>query len=276
MLLDLGIYATKSVWVFDGNNKESKYYGSNSLVDQNYLEFVVWLQNNNFEIAFHNASYDSSKRETTKQALETYKRLLGDYPNIHVNHDENLENIYWGGSRLNLFPFKFLMKLFRSNYDFKGHDQNSLYFWGDLCKKHITYVRNFVYNEINLLKINPTLPYKDPKRPFGNYWFSSCDGGTYDSFNTLLSSKNQDRLENESGICIVYTHFGNDFCQNGKINSKTRELLKELAARDGWYVPVTTLLDYLRKNQLGKTRPLYEQINMETRWVLNKLMRGTT
>ena len=58
------------------------------------------------------------------------------------------------------------------------------------------------------------------------------------SFNQLLSSRNQESLEREGGVCIVYTHFADGFVKDGKVNPKTEELLTELSRRNGWFVPV--------------------------------------
>ncbi|MFC1966400.1 hypothetical protein ACFLWI_05590 [Chloroflexota bacterium] len=276
MLFDLGIFTTKSVWVFSSKNTQSLDWGSQTLEDIGYLEFIRSLSKKGVEIAFHNASMDSSKRETTITALEQFYKFLGFYPNVHTNHKSNKENLYWGQDRLDLWLLKFVMKCKRKSSDFVGHKLASPFFWGDICQNYITYVRNFVFREINLLRINPTLPYKDPNRSFVNYWFSSSEGGSVRSFNQLLSSKNQSKLERNGGVCIVYTHFANDFVENGNVNPKTKELLSELSKRDGWFVPVSTLLDYLRSKQVSETRSFNERVNMELRWFLNKLFYGTS
>jgi hypothetical protein len=275
LLLRLNIFTTKSVWVFPPNDNENKYYNSQTLSTPEYLDFVRWLCKSGFEIAFHNSSMDSNVREVTISSIERFKELLDFYPNVHANHDLNKENIYWGKERLDLPILKLIMKYTKKSYDFMGHKADSPFFWGDICQKHITYVRNFVFREINLLRINPTIPYKDSNRPFVKYWFSSSDGGTVKSFNQLLSSSNQERLEKEKGVCIVYAHFAKGFVENGEVNSKTKELLIELSKRDGWFVPVSKLLDYLRTQQLSNKRSLSERTNMELRWFLTKLLYGT-
>ncbi len=276
LLLELEIFTTKSVWMFSKNDTHNPYYHSQTLEDPEYLDFVRRLKRNGFEIAFHNASMDSDVREITISAIERFKELLGVYPNIHVNHERNKENIYWGKERLNSLALRFIMMLLRKSSESFGHISGSPFFWGDVCQKHVTYVRNFIFREINLLRINPTLPYKDPKRKFVNYWFSSSEGGRVESFNQLISSKNQDSLEKECGVCIVYTHFANGFVKDGKVNKETKDLLFELSKRNGWFVPVTVLLDYLKTQQSSETRSLYEQFNMELRWFLTKLFYGTT
>ena len=237
LLLNLNIKITKSVWSFPSDDKNNKYYDSQTLMDDEYLEYIKWLHKNGFEIAFHGASMASSGRDKIIEALNNFKNNLGFYPTLYINHSMNRENIYWGHERLNNPFFRWIMKIKHKSSRFEGHVDNSPYFWGDICQKHIKYVRNFVFNDQNIFKINPSIPYHDEKRPFVNYWFSSSDGGSVDSFNELLKIENQERLEKEHGICIVYTHFGNKFVQNGKINPDTSYLLTELSKRNGWFVP---------------------------------------
>ena len=276
LLLQLGIITTKSVWVFPGKDTHNKTKQPHTLSNPQYLEFVRWLYNNGFEIALHNASMQSSVREVTKSAIEYFRETLGFYPNVHTNHHCNKENLYWGRERINLPILRFFMKLKKQFSDSEGRKPDSPFFWGDICKNHITYVRNFIFKEINLLRINPTLPYRDPNRRFVNYWFSSSDGFNIENFNQLISSKNQDILEDEGGVCIAYTHFGMYFVEGGKVHPKTKELLHELSMRDGWFVPVSTLLDYLRTQQSSETRSLLERFNMEFRWFLTKVFHGTS
>ncbi len=276
LLADLGLRTTKSVWVFPSENREGPYYHSETLSDPGYLDFIRELNRRGFEIAFHNASMDSSMRALTAAAIERFRDLLGSYPRIHVNHDGNKENLYWGLDRLDASPLRYLLRLKRKPSEFEGHDPGSPYFWGDLCRDRITYVRNFVFREINLLRVNPTMPYADPRRPYVPYWFSSCEGGSVGSFNELLSLKNQERLESEGGVCIVYTHFAKGFVEDGRVNAKTTELLERLSARKGWFVPVSELLDYLRMQQSVDTLAAPERIGMELKWFWSKLLHGTS
>ena len=148
-LLDrLGMTTTKSVWAFPPNEETGLL--ADTLEDKDYLDFIKWLTEKGFEIAFHNASMCSSKRETTISAMELFKEATGYYPKSHANHDVNKENIYWGPDRLDLGIlknlYKILNKLFNCDYPvYEGHKPDSPYFWGDICQSRIKYVRNFVF-----------------------------------------------------------------------------------------------------------------------------------
>ncbi|MGH7657239.1 MAG: hypothetical protein ACREL6_03325, partial [Gemmatimonadales bacterium] len=130
----------------------------------------------------------------------------------------------------------------------------------------------------NLLRINPSMPYRDPRRPLIPWWFSGSDAEGAPEFNALLSPENQDRLEEEGGICIVATHLGKGFAGPEGVHPVTRDRLGLLARRDGWFPTVGELLDWLRERRTGELLPRGEWWRMQCRWALDlarrKLNRG--
>jgi len=44
----------------------------------------------------------------------------------------------------------------------------------------------------------------------------------------------------------VATHLGKGFTVNGRVDPRVETILRALAARSGWFVPVSELLDYMR------------------------------
>ena len=102
-----------------------------------------------------------------------------------------------------------------------------------------------MFPKTNTMKMCPMMPYHDPQKPYVNYWFASTDGSTVESFNNRVSEKHQDTLMKEAGACIMYTHFAFGFKDNGKLNSRFKSLIKTLGRKNGWFVPVSTLLDHL-------------------------------
>jgi len=271
LLYQLKMFITKSVFVFPCKDKRSPFYDSQTLANNEYLGFIKNINKNGFEIGFHNASPDSSEREVTIKALQRFKEIFGDYPKSFANHGDNKENLYWGKNRFDSGLIRLFMSLKGDGRSFFGDDEKSSYFWGDVFKEHITYCRNFVFKQINLIKINPTIPYHDPARPYVPLWFSSCDGADPLRFNRLLSIRNLDKLEKERGVCIVYTHFGKGFVKNGEINNETRYLLTDLSKREGWFVPVSTLLDHLRARQKNNECTKQERKKMEYTWFFERL-----
>ena len=268
LLSEIGMRTTKSVWplasVADG------YLGGASLQNPEYLAFVLGLKRAGFEIALHNVRNTCSMRPEIESGLEEFKRLIGYYPRVHTNHAVNRENLYWGPAR-----FSRLAPLYRAmtplHHRFEGHIERSSYFWGDLCRRRIDYVRNFVFREINLERVNPNMPYHDEQRPFVNMWFSSSDASDCPIFCDLLSEANQDRLEEEHGICIAYTHFACGFVNNGVVHPRVEYLLRRLARKDGWFVPVSSLLDFLRQQHQAVSIPRTELESMEREWLFDRI-----
>ena len=275
LLSELGFLTTKSVWPLA--SVDAGLSGGSSLAEKDYRAFVVALQAEGFEIGLHNVRNHSATREVVEHGFEQFRSVLGDYPRIQANHEFNEDNIYWGADRFSItglkWGYRVLARFWRQS-GFSGHDENSPYFWGDLCAKRVTYVRNLVFDEINLLRINPTLPYHDPSKPYVNFWFSSCEGATVESFCKMLCEANQDRLEQEGGVCIMYTHFAYGFCDDGVLHSTFEGLMRRLVKKKGWFVPVATLLDYLRARRGDNDIPQRELVGMECRWLLSKLRRG--
>jgi hypothetical protein len=271
LLTELGMRTTKSVWPL-ASVSEGKYGGS-SLQDRAYLDFVLELRNAGFEIALHGARNHHSSRPLIEEGFAEFHRLIGHDPRVHANHCRNHDNIYWGTARFRLLkPFYALASCFTGKHGFEGQIENSEFFWGDLCREHLDYLRNFVFREINLDRVNPTMPYHDKGKPFVKHWFSSCDGADINSFCELLSESNQKKLERESGVCIVYTHFACGFAESGRVHPRVEHLLRALAQRDGWFVPVSQLLDHLRAQRGSGCIPISEFTGMEVSWVYQRLV----
>src|SRR5262249_1061680 len=95
---------------------------------------------------------------------------------------------------------------------------------------------------INTLKMDPLMPYHDPRRPYVRYWFSASNGSGPVDFCRLISETNQDRLAAEGGGCIVYTHFGNGF---QPLPAEFRRLIERPSPMPGWFVPESQRPDYV-------------------------------
>lgn len=270
LLDEIGIRTTKSVWPLASSSNGR--FGGESLQDPGYLAFILALKEAGFEIALHNVRNTCSSREQIQAGLAEFRRLLGSYPRVHANHSHNRENIYWGPARFSSISRFYRAMTLLQRPSFEGHIQESKYFWGDLCRAHIDYVRNLVFREINLTRINPSMPYHDPSRPFVNAWFSSSDGHDVGTFCELLSETNQDRLEEEEGVCIVYAHFACGFASKGAVHPRVDFLLRRLALKDGWFVPVSTLLDFLRDRSSISAISRAELSAMERRWLSDRLI----
>jgi len=195
-----------------------------------------------------------------------------------ANHARCREGIYWGRDRVSgLHRVIYdLLTVGRQKGHFRGHVAGDRFFWGDLCRQTVRYVRNFSYAEPNTLEACPYMPYHDPRRPFVNSWYAASEGGDVAAFNRTLAEANQDRLEEQGGACVMYAHFGKGFYADGALQSRFRRLLERLATKTGWFVPVSRLLDHLADIKGTHTLTDGERQELERRWLLHKMAVGTT
>jgi hypothetical protein len=276
LLESLGMRITKTVWPLGFTQKP--LFGGGTLEDPDYRAWVLELQAAGFEIGFHGATDHSSTREDTLKALDLFREVLGHDPRVHANHFGQAQGIYWGDSRLDGIPqlvYRAVNGVLRRETHFYGHVEGSPYFWGDLSRDRIEYVRNFSFRDVNTLHSDPLMPYHDPRRPYVRYWFSSSDAAGLDPFCTLLSDEAQDRLLESGGACIAYTHFGFGFAEDGRPDPRFARVVERLAGLPGWFVPVSTLLDHLRAQPGWQAEPEPGSLRaLRRRWILSKIRRG--
>lgn len=279
LLESLGMRTTKTVWPVRCEEGSRKFSFSQTMDDPPYCDFVTDLQARGFEMAFHGATMETSTRDRTARALQRFRQVFGAPPRVHANHALNRENLYWGSGRVDdpllRLAYRWAFRHQRPDF-YQGHCPGSPYWWGDLCLEQIEYVRNLTFAEINLLRINPSLPYQDPARPYVRWWFSAADAEDVDQFNQLIAPENQERLEVEGGVCIVATHFGKRYCRDGQPHPETRQLLEQLARRAGWFPPVGELLDWLRAHRTSARLPRDEWRRMQWRWAYESVARHRT
>lgn len=271
-LASLDLRTTKSVWVFEGDSPA--YIPGITCDNYAYVEWLKKIQSNGFEIAWHNATWETSTRDRTRRGLDRFRDLFGHDPNSAANHASNGEGIYWGCNRLSGWRKKLWHQFSRSTR-FSGHEESSPLFWGDFCQKRIRYVRNFAFRGINTLNICPQMPYHDDSKPWVRGWFAASCGADVSEFNQLLQPENLDQLESEGGACIVYTHFGKGFHNEAGLHPTFQERIEDLGSRNGWFVPVSELLDFLAHSRGGSHHLTdSERRNLELRWLADRMAKA--
>ena len=275
-LADLGFRTTKGVWPIWGTQPRSDPGGSCD--DADYRDWCLELAAQGFEIGYHNATQYTSSREQTMRGLARYAEIFGKSPATMSNHYNCDEDIYWGEHRLTGVRRHVYNALTRGeNHNrFFGHVPGHPLFWGDLCRDRITYVRNFVYARINTLDACPYMPYHDPMRPLVNAWYASSEGANVAKLTRTINESNQDRLAAEGGACIMYTHFGHGYVRDGRLDPEFRRLMTRLAGMNGWFVPVSTLLDFLRAERGLATLSDAQRAELEGRWLRDKIFSGSS
>jgi len=271
-----GFRTTKAVWPLPGTERGS--HAGTTCEDAAHRTWVRELKVQGFELALHNVTYHTSVRSDTIRGFERFAEMFGDSPRALANHTGCREGIYWGNYRLTGVRERLYNILLANKNEgtFQGHLESSPLFWGDVCRQKITYVRNFVFGDVNTLRVCPYMPYHDRNRPFVNYWFAGAEGGEVRTFTATLSEANQDRLAAEGGACIMYTHLGVGFCDRGRLHPHFRSLLERLSRLNGWFVPVSTLLDYVLEVRGPHEISDRERRRLETRWLWEKVWRGTS
>ncbi len=284
-LYSKGILTTKSVWVRDG--KKSEEYESvigTTLIDKEYTNWVKSLQDKGFEICLHSMTWSASTRNQIVDGFNFFESLFGK-SKVLVQHNDIVanESIYWGSRRL-VFPLNYvfeIISLFSSNipnsHIYQGENTDSIYFWGDICKEKVEFIRNLVFPSINLFNITPNVIHKRSRTKFVNNWFISCEAPDVTSFVKLLSNENIEKLLNENGLCIVYTHFGKDFVENGILKESFKIAIDNLVNKNGWFVPASEIFEHLENKFNGIKKLTYlEELQLSWKWLKWKLFHGTS
>ena len=275
-LSEIGMRITKSVWMLEPDQEPDNR--RHVVQDPDYLEWVLSLRRAGHEIALHNVASATSTRERTLLGFDRFRELFGEDPRSLVNHFENGEAIYYGEQRVTALRRSIYNLLTRRRHRsrFEGHLPESPLFWGDICRERVTYVRNFVYRDINTLKACPYLPYHDEAKPFVQYWFAGAEGGVPESFIKSIDGGNQERLVREQGLCIMYTHLGAGFYRSGRLDPGFESAMRRMSERNGWFAPVSEILDHLRETQGDWELRDSERRVLEWRWLRDKLRSGKT
>ena len=274
LLQELGMRTTKSVWVYPSRG----VIGGTTIQDADYLAFVRTLKDHGFEICMHSVGDGSFSREEILAGFAAFEHVFGFMPRVHANHSRNVDNLHWGSERF-VWPvrplFRFLDRKIRDGGS-QGHVPGSPHYWGDFAVHHIDYVRNLVFNGTNTLACDPRMPY--PLRGTEacvRRWFSSSDGHTVREFCRLIHPRNIERLERQGGTCIAYTHFAEGFVlPDGRVHPVFEERMRALAARPGWFAPVSTVLNHLVTRQRTLDAPGYPYLlRVNLRWAFDRFVK---
>ena len=273
LLDELGMRTTKTLWPL-APTEPNPYDGSQTAQDPEYLAFLRELQDRGFELALHGVRQHSSERADVLRGLDEFGEMLGGGPRMHVNHFQNADNLYWGEARLTTALPRLAYRFAGSTEASEGHLEGSAYFWGDVCRERIDFVRSFTVRETNLANLSTPLSYVDADRPFVRQFFISTEGGDLPAFLDALTEAKQDELA-AGGVCVMYTHFGAGFTEHGELNARFESAMRRLAGLGGWFPTASELLDRLYPSgpPVLKARQLRA---IERRWLRERLRHGSS
>lgn len=267
-----GLRTTRTTWVYETNDPANPANRGDSLQNPEYRAFLLDLQAKGFEIALHGVRGGNSPRADIVRGLDEYRDVLGAYPTIQINHSLNRDNLYWGPHLYTIAPMRWAARL-AIRQPFDGHDPSSPNYWGDLARQHVKYVRRFTYSEINLRRVVPDMPYHLDDMPDVRYWFATSNGDRVVEFEALLSDENIARLEREHGVCLVYAHLGaGSFSTPEGVNPRFEARIRAIAARNGWFVPASTILDFLASQPSWSGGMSFkERLRLDAKFVAQRL-----
>ena len=278
-----GIKATKTVWVLDTKKKSGnpeitgKFCEGISLQDVKYLNLVKELQNQGHEIALHLASGGNNLRSETIRAYEGFKEYFGAYPRVNIMHGRNADNLYWGRDAFSNPLLRFIARLYCEDKA-EGHNSDSPFFWGDICKKFTQFVRLYKMLKLNTLAVNPSMPYHDSKKKYVNFWFSVTDLSRDWLLRRNITQAGINRLIRQNGACIAYTYL-HTYCHNGTVNGEYERAMELLGKNSGsiWFAPVSVLLERLQAIRMLSLKRIggeYRLLNSLDKPVSDVLVQG--
>lgn len=279
------IYTTKTVWVRNGDdNINYNTVNGTTLEDSDYINWVKILESYGFEISLHNMSWSSSTRTQIMSGFSKFEKLFGKSRVLIQHNDEKeCESIYWGSKRL-IFPINIIYEIVsffnprgKRTKIYNGDNENSVYFWGDICRDKVEFIRNLTYPEINLFNITKNVIHKRRSTKYVNNWFISTEAPDLKSFVEILNPRNIDKLELQNGLCIIYTHFGNNFVEDGKLNEDFKKTIDYLATKNGWFVPASEIFDHIIKKTGEPPYLSYvQELKLSAKWLLWKIFKGSS
>ncbi len=74
----------------------------------------------------------------------------------------------------------------------------------------------------------------------------------------------------------MYTHFAAGFVEDGTLDARFEKLMRRLASKNGWFVPVANLLDHIVSQRGITTIAPRDRAALERRWLVSKTRVGNT
>jgi len=213
--IERGIWPTRTVWALRpsqlcGVRNQRKPKDGLTLEDLDYRRYCQELSQRGIEFALHDVSSGNNPRENVIRGLETFKETFGYYPSVYICHAHNAEHPYWGEQQYRtrivrlLSRLLYLQTLSYNREEYFGNDPSSPYYWSDICRKTIRYVRLYRTRSLNVLRKNPRLPYHQYDKPDVLFWFSG-NAEDYELFQRV-SPRALDKIAREDGAILHYAH----------------------------------------------------------------------
>ena len=248
-----GVWPTRTVWT----QRASRRCGVRNQLEPNrgltledaaYTRYCQELHERGIEFALHDVSSGNNTREDVIRGLQTFKDTFGHAPSIYICHAHNAEHPYWGEEQYRSPIARRLARLFYrfKPEEFSGHIPTSPYYWSDICRETIRYVRLYRTRHLNVLRKNPGLPYHQYDKPDVLFWFSG-NAEDYELFQRVTPEA-LDKIAREDGAIIHYAHtsvfLDPDKSTDSGLRPEVEDALALIGKReDCWCDGVTSILD---------------------------------
>ena len=111
----------------------------------------------------HTARRWSRARENARCGLEAMRDVFGEYP-TSTRTTRTIARTSTGARHASTTDRRArFIDAIPGHVPFDGHVEGSPYWWGDVARGRIRYVRNLTFDALDVTRINPTMPYVDPK-----------------------------------------------------------------------------------------------------------------
>jgi len=247
----IGLRTTKAVWVYEpveGSGipptPPSTLRGI-TLQDPRYFDYCRVLKREGFEICLHGASAGNNVRQRTMQAFEFMNEHFG-LSGTYICHSKNVENMYWESKVASSTVLRLPLSLYARRLSL-GDVEGSDYFWGDVCRQHVSQIRLFRTRETNTLAANPSMPYFEEGKPFVRGWFSA----TKRRFVDCATPEALSRLKEENGLTVLYQYLHRyAVAEEATVQEEFRTAAVRLMAdREIWVAPASEIMSRLRQMQ---------------------------
>lgn len=227
-LMSIDFPTTRAMWVYKnaeptGTPPLKINFTAPLLTESECLDYCKVLTKKGFEICLHGASSGNNNRFQTIDALNFLAKEINP-SSVYICHSKNAENLYWDVRTANSAIEKKILQLYTKNICF-GEVVDSPYFWGDICREKIRFIRMFRTRAVNTLSFNPSMPYHDFSKPFVNFWFSATKG----YIPTLFTESNIDKLCEQHGASILYQYMHKYIISTSVIKDEVKRALERVA-----------------------------------------------
>ncbi len=215
--------------------------------DPDYRRWLLDLHAAGFEIGWHGATWHSVPRAVTIEALDRFKAVFGHDPRTAANHAGADEGIYWAAARLSgahALLYKVLTR-WRYRGQYRGHVQGDPCFWGDVCQKRIRYFRNFAFRDVEHPEGLPLDAVPRSAAALRGPMVRQLRRARRTQLQPLPGrGRSGPARGGRGGVHHVRALRLRILCRRASA-AAIPALLERLAGKNGWFVPVSTLLDHL-------------------------------